>query len=465
MKITVSKSPKFDTHIVFLTKEYKIKPKDFEGKKDEITVRYEHKKTVIYCGLGEQEKCTGALFRAAAATGIRKAMGLKRKNVSLIEPKLKGLKKTSALALLEGTMLGSYTFSKYKSKKPDRVDALEVVSETISNREVKNAAALCENTCYARNLVNENASEIIPERLAKEARTIANQSNAITYTILTEKEIKQKGLNLLYAVGQGSPYPPRLIFMNYRGNRQSKEKTAIVGKGITFDSGGQNLKPSKHIETMRCDMAGAAAVLGIMKTLCLLKPKVNVLGVIAAAHNAIDGKSYFPGVICKLYSGITVEILYTDAEGRLALADGISYCIKHFRPTEIIDLATLTGSIITAIGDTIAGLFSNNDTMADKLFKAGERTGERLWRMPLYDEHRESMKSDTADLRNISKMTSGHAGSITAAAFLESFVEGLPWVHLDIAGTAFNEGETRGEVVKLGTGFGVRLLMDYVTQK
>ena len=212
-------------------------------------------------------------------------------------------------------------------------------------------------------------------------------------------------------------------------------------------------------------MSGAAAVLGIMKTLSALKLKVNVIGVIAAAHNAIDGKSYFPGDIHKSYSGKTVEILNTDAEGRLALVDGISYCIKHYNPSEVIDLATLTGSIVTAIGDTIAGLFSNSDTMADKLFQSGEKTGERLWRMPMYDEHRESMKSDIADLRNISKMSGGHAGSITAAAFLESFVEGTSWAHIDIAGTAFNEGEIRGEVVKLGTGFGVRLIMDYLTQK
>ncbi len=345
------------------------------------------------------------------------------------------------------------------------VNSVELISDTITNKKIRNTAVICQSTCYARDLVNENASQIIPERLAREARTIANRSGSMTCTVIADKEIRQKGLGLLHAVGQGSPYPPRLIIMNYKGNTQSGKKTAVVGKGITFDSGGQNLKPSKHIETMRCDMSGAAAVLGIMKALSILKPKVNVLGVIAAAHNAIDGKSYFPGDIQRSYAGKTVEILNTDAEGRLALADGLSYCIKHFKPTEIIDLATLTGSIVSALGETLAGIFSNNDAMAEKLFQSGERTGERLWRMPLYDEHRESMKSDIADLRNISKMPAGHGGSITAAAFLEFFVEDLPWAHLDIAGTAFNEGEARGEVVKMGTGFGVRLLMDYLSQK
>ncbi len=462
MKITVAKSPKYYTHIAFVTEEHKVKPRDFEGKKNEISVRYDTKETVIYCGLGEKGKCDDTILRSAAAAGIRKAGDLKRKKVSVIEPKIMKSSKSSAIALLEGVILGSYTFTKYKSEKPEAVNTVEFVSNTITGKEVKEVAATCKSVCYSRDLVNSNANEIYPERLAKEARSIAASSKAVTCTVLTEKEIKKKGLGLLNAVGQGSPYPPRLIIMNYKGNPQSKIKTAIIGKGITFDSGGQNLKPSKHIETMRCDMAGAAAVLGLMKACTVLNLKRNVIGVVTAAHNAIDGTSYFPGDVQKSYAGKTIEILNTDAEGRLALVDGISYCIKHFKPTEIIDLATLTGSILTALGDTLAGLFSNNDALAKKLFQSGEKTGERLWRMPMYDEHRESMKSDIADLRNISKMQRGSAGSITAAAFIESFIEGLPWAHIDIAGTAFNEGEVKGEVPKFGTGFGVRLLMDYL---
>jgi len=199
----------------------------------------------------------------------------------------------------------------------------------------------------------------------------------------------------------------------------------------------------------------------VMKALAALRPKVNVIGVVAAAHNAIGSTAYFPGDTYKSYAGKTVEIISTDAEGRLALADAISYCIRHFPPTEIIDLATLTGAIITALGDTIAGLFSNNDALAEKLFESGRKTNERLWRLPVCQEHREAIKSDIADLRNVSKLKKGHASSITAAAFLEAFAGNLPWAHLDIAGTAFNEGESRGEVTKFGTGFGVRLLMDY----
>ncbi len=462
MRVTITKSPKADTTISFFTKEQAKNLKDFEGKSGDISIRYDRNRTLIYCGLGETKKCTDIILRSVSADSIRKAAELKRKRVSIEEPKLKRLKKSSVNALVEGAVLGSYSFSKYKSEKPFAVNTLELVGDTITKKELNDTVLLCECVCYVRDLVNDNASEIFPERLAKEAKKIASSSQAISCRVLTEKEIKQKGLGLLHAVGQSSPYPPRLVIIQYKGDSQSKQKTAIIGKGITFDSGGQNLKTSGNIEAMRCDMAGAAAVLGIMKALAVLKPKINVIGVLSAAHNAIDSSSYFPGDTHKSYSGKSVEIINTDAEGRLVLADAISYCIKNYSPARIIDLATLTGSIISALGDTVAGLFSNSDILADKLFKSGERTGDRLWRMPIYDEHRESMKSDIADLRNISKLKKGHAGSITGASFLESFVEEIPWAHIDIAGTAFNESEIRGEIPKFGTGFGVRLIMDFL---
>jgi leucyl aminopeptidase len=199
-----------------------------------------------------------------------------------------------------------------------------------------------------------------------------------------------------------------------------------------------------------------------MKALVSLKPTVNIIGAIPAAHNAIGSNAYFPGDIYTSYSGKTVEITNTDAEGRLVLADAFSYVQKHYRPTEIIDFATLTGSILIALGDTVAGLFSNNAALADRLLAAGEKTGERLWRLPVYEEHSEVMKSELADLRNTANLKKGHAGSITGAAFLQEFAGKTPWAHIDIAGTAFNEREARGEVPKYGTGFGVRLMWKYM---
>jgi len=461
MNITVSTTPANDTHLVFLPEESTSKPPDFSGKIDETAIRYQGQNPRIYCGIGKSAAVTADIVRTAAALGIRKAAELKRDSVSLLEPRMKGLTKSWSLALVEGALLGSYTFTKYKSEKTTALRSLEFVGRSISAKEAADAATLCACVDYARDLTNENAGEVTPERLAKEAQAIARASKSVTCTVLGENEIRRKGLGLLHAGGMGSPFPPRLIFIRYTGDPKSKKRTAIVGKGITFDSGGQNLKPTSSIETMRCDMSGAAVVLGVMKALAALRPKVNVIGVVAAAHNAIGSTAYFPGDTYKSYAGKTVEIISTDAEGRLALADAISYCIRHFPPTEIIDLATLTGAIITALGDTIAGLFSNNDALAEKLFESGRKTNERLWRLPVCQEHREAIKSDIADLRNVSKLKKGHASSITAAAFLEAFAGNLPWAHLDIAGTAFNEGESRGEVTKFGTGFGVRLLMDY----
>ncbi|MDO5577590.1 MAG: M17 family metallopeptidase, partial [Fibrobacter sp.] len=263
-------------------------------------------------------------------------------------------------------------------------------------------------------------------------------------------------------VGAGSSTPPRLIIMEYTGNKNDSFKTALIGKGITFDSGGQNLKPTGHIETMRSDMAGASIVLGVINALVELKAPVNVTGVIAAAHNAIGANAFFPGDIYKSYSGKTIEICSTDAEGRLVLADAISYCINNFKPDKIIDFATLTGAVVTALGEIVAGLFSNNDTLAAKLFDAGEICGERLWRLPMYKMYCDSIKSDIADLRNLSKFKKGTASSITAAAFLKEFVGDIPWAHIDIAGTAFNEGAACGEIPQFATGFGVRLFLEYV---
>ncbi len=465
MKATLSSKPTSDTRIILVLKaDKKAAVKDFEAGKGSVTVRYKGGKTFIYCGLGEKKDCTAQSVRAAAAVGARKACELKRKTVSVCAPSAPCDTQSCAKACLEGTVLGSYAFSKFKTEKPRSLGAIELVTKALSPDDLGLTMTLCECTCYARDLVNDNASAITPKALAEEAARIAGRTS-IKLKVLDEKAIQKEGLSLLWAVGQGSPYPPRLAILEYEGNRGSKERIAVVGKGITFDSGGQNLKPTGHIETMRCDMAGAAAVLGLMKALAALKPAVNVVGVIPSAHNAVGSKAFFPGDIYKSFSGKTVEITCTDAEGRLVLADAFEYVRKHHKPTEIIDLSTLTGSVLIALGETVAGLMSSDDGLAAKLFEAGEKSGERLWRLPVYEEHSESMKSDMADLRNTSKLKKGFAGSITGAAFLKEFAGKLPWAHIDIAGTAFNESEERGEVPKYGTGFGVRLLWEYLAGK
>ncbi len=463
MPVTVSRHHTFPTRIVFLTKDEVGTIRDFAGDANEIALAYEDDSTLVSVGLGDASSCTPATLRSAAATGMRRVHELKRTEVSVVLPESRPAGEETFAAVIEGALLGNYRFLKYKSELPAVIDKIEFVGEKYALEELRRLETVCAATAYARDLVNENASTVTPERLAKEATTLG-RGGKLRVTVLDEKEIAGKGLSLLQAVGQGSTTPPRLIIIEYAGDRSSKEKTAVIGKGITFDSGGQNLKPTGHIETMRCDMAGGAAVLGIMRTLAAIKAHVNVVGVIAAAHNAIGEHACFPGDILPSFEGKTVEILSTDAEGRLVLADALSYCRRHYRPSRIVDLATLTGGILTALGDTVAGLFSNDDELAGSLFAAGEKTGERLWRFPLYREYRDSLKSDIADLRNLSKLKKGYASSITGAAFIQEFAGDLPWAHLDIAGTAWNDGSAHGEVPSFATGFGVRLLVEFLTR-
>jgi len=462
MDLKTSESPQFDTKIIFVTKNEKPALTDFQADTGEITLRYENGLTKIFCGIGEKSSCTLQTIRNTAAKGIQKVFDLKREQVSVLAfNKSNEPVDGSNLALIEGIILGSYRFSKYKSEKPHEIKKIEIAGEQLNTTEIRRTEIICKSVLYTRDLVNSNASEITPQYLANEALELAKFEN-LEVTVLDEKEMNKKQLNLINAVGSGSSTPPRLIIMEYIGDKNNNSKTAIIGKGITFDSGGQNLKPTGHIETMRSDMAGAATVLGVMKALVELKPSINVTGVIGAAHNAIGTNAFFPGDVYKSYCGKTVEICSTDAEGRLVLADAISYSVRNFKPDTIIDFATLTGGVVVALGEMVAGLFSNNDKLADKLFKTGEKCGEQIWKLPLYKEYCDSLKSDIADLRNLSKFKKGTASSITAAAFLREFVEGTPWAHIDIAGTAFNEGTQRGEIPQYATGFGVRLFLEYM---
>ena len=462
MKVKISKKPQVSTHIVFKAEGALPKIHDFAGAQQEQAVRYENNTTIIYCGIGKNTLAILHTLRTSAAAAVRTALKLKRTEVALVVPSFDGNKEPLWKAVLEGALMGAYTFNKYKSEKSTALSLVELVGESLSASDVKKCCALCDSVAMARDLVNDNAHVVYPEYVAKQAKKIAAAGN-MTCTVLNEKELTRKGLNLLLAVGQASLFPPRLVIMEYRGNPQSKETTAIIGKGITFDSGGQNLKPTGSIETMRTDMAGAAAVLGTMQALSIYKPKINVVGLCCLAHNAIGSNAFFPGDIYTSYSGKTVEINSTDAEGRLVLADTISYCKDIYKPSCIIDLATLTGAIIVALGTTIAGLFSNNKNLSDYLFAAGERTNERLWPFPLYEEFTEAMQSSCADLRNTSRKKKGWAGSITGGAFIKEFVGDTPWAHIDIAGTAYNEDEAHGEIPQGATGFGVRLLIEYLT--
>jgi leucyl aminopeptidase len=455
------KSPRTATIVQFLTNDTPVALADFEGKTDEVTIRYENAQTLIFCGIGTSSACTTAILRCATAKGIQTIQKLKRKSASFLIPALPLDQNEIEKAVIDGIILGAYKFNKYKTEKSTPLATIELINCAMSRSNIRKQQYINDAVNYTRDLINENASVITPPRLASEACSF-KKNTGISVTVLDALTLAKNKLNLITAVGAGSTTPPVLIILEYYGSKRSKKTTAIVGKGVTFDSGGQNLKPTGNIETMRHDMAGASAVLGVFSAIAKIRPDINLIGIIPAVHNAIGSKSYFPGDVYTSYAGKTVEIWSTDAEGRLILADAIAYGIEKYHPDCIIDIATLTGGILSALGEYVAGLFSNNDELAGLLFNAGEKTGERLWQLPIYKEYCDSLKGDIGDLRNISKFKKGYAGSIVGAAFIKEFVRDIPWAHIDIAGTAFNESGTQGIIPQFGTGFGVRLLLSFL---
>ena len=373
-----------------------------------------------------------------------------------------------AKAQVEGFILSGYTFNKYKSKKADSNESIEINSLKLINvfgdniaplkRAVKLGRIISDSAILARDLQAEPGSTATPTYLASQARKIAHSSPRIKVQIFDKTKIKKLKMGAFIGVSKGSQEPPKLIVLEYRGASPKRKPIALVGKGITFDSGGISLKPGSAMEEMKYDMSGAAAVLGVFKALSELDLKENIVGIIPATENLPSGTALKPGDIVKTYSGKTVEIINTDAEGRLVLADALSYAVKKYKPSKIIDLATLTGSVVVALSTHATGIISNDVDLTKKLIDAGESTGERLWELPLWDPFRDQIKSDFADMKNIGGKG---GGTSTAAALLENFVDDTPWAHLDIAGTAYLSSSLDYSP-KGPTGVGVRLLLEYL---
>ena len=306
---------------------------------------------------------------------------------------------------------------------------------------------------FTRDLGNTPPNICHPTWLAEQAEKLAKDNDVIKTDVLDEKQMQKLGMHSLLSVSAGSAQPAKLIVMEYRGGKAKDKPYVLVGKGITFDTGGISLKPGEGMDEMKYDMGGAAAVFGAMKTIAETKPKINVVAVIAAAENMPSGTATRPGDIVTSMSGQTIEILNTDAEGRLVLCDALTY-VKKFDPEVVVDMATLTGACIIALGSHATGLLSNNDTLANELLAAGERAGDRAWRLPLWDEYQSQLDSNFADMQNIGGRP---AGTITAACFLSRFTKDYPWAHLDIAGTAWLSGKAKGS-----TGRPVPMLVDYL---
>jgi len=440
---------------------------DFSGKSGEISVVYPSGsrglKRILLVGLGERKKRSMETLRKAAGAAAKRARSLRSRSLVLWLPDAKTSPAETALALSEGAWLGLYRFDKYITKKKNGNDEsllhLHLASDRPTWKRVlpaatETAAIICSATTLARDLANAPGNEIHPESLAEAARASGERSG-YTVTVWNEDELREHEMGGILAVGQGSVRGPRFMILEY--GDPAKRPVVLVGKGVCFDSGGISIKPSAGMAEMKMDMSGAAAVIGTFDAVARLGINVHVIGLIPAVENMPSGSALKPGDIVRHHGGKTSEVDNTDAEGRLILADALAYA-DSLKPAAVIDLATLTGAVVVALGHVVTGMLGTDASLMDKLRKAGERTYERVWELPLYDEYERLIKSDVADVRNVGGRW---AGTITGAMFLKKFIGSYPWVHLDIAGTAMME-ETSEYVPKGGSGVGVRLLTEFL---
>ncbi len=418
-------------------------------------------KRVVLTGLGRKEEFDLERWRGAASKAGQFVREIGMKQMICPIPSFQNYS-TDALAdgLVTGILLGTYQFNEFKTLDRDKMKSIEELillgetEEALSKirQGVHLAKIVSDAVCMARDLANAPSNEMTPHALAEKAKEIAHQEG-LRIQVFDLAEVEKMGMGAFVAVAKGSQEPAQFIVLEYQQG-EPLGTIVLVGKGITFDSGGISIKPSERMEQMKADMSGAAAVLGTMQAVAKLQLPLHLVGIIPATENLPSGKAYKPGDILKTLSGQTVEVISTDAEGRLILADALTYSLRY-QPKVIIDLATLTGACVIALGDYVIGLFGNDETLIRKLEEASIKTGEKVWRLPLWEEYFEYIKSDVADFKNVGTRA---AGAIIGAIFLEKFVKKVPWVHLDIAGPAFLEKE-KPYIPKGGTGVGVRLLV------
>ena len=437
---------------------------DFSGKRDQVAVAYPEKKPkrVLMVGLGAQVEMTRGAVRRAAAVAARKATQLEAQTMALfLAPEARGGVSPDAVGqmFVEGAVQGAWQFTDLKSEEATKLSAIEIVAVRQERADVERGrrvgAAMASGHVLARNLQALPGNVCTPSYLSGIARKLG-KTYEHRVTVLGRQQMAKIEMGALLAVAQGSQEEPQFIVLEYRGGGR-KPPVCVIGKGITFDSGGISIKPAEKMEEMKYDMSGAAAVLGLFEVLGQVKPKVNVVGLIPSSENLPSGTAVKPGDIVRGMLGKTIEIINTDAEGRLILCDALAYA-RRFKPACVIDAATLTGSIVIALGHHATGLMGNDDPLVEEVRRAGDLAGERCWPMPLWDEYREQLKSDFADVKNLGGRP---AGALTAGWFLREFVDGFPWAHLDIAGSAWTDSD-RPDLAKGPTGTGVRLFAEFV---
>jgi leucyl aminopeptidase len=453
-----------------------ITDKEITGKQGEIAMIHTlgklPAKRVVVLGLGKRDKLNAAVLRQVSATVARhlKRIGAKRAATLAHGAGIGGLDARAAgQAIAEGSILGLYTFSQYKSKKDDQperdLEYLEVIEQDAGRLPALTAGLakgvlLSEAVSIARGLVNEPANVVNPVKMAEVASEIAVKAG-LGISILHREDMVKHKMGAMLAVTQGSANEPRLIIMEHRGDPENPENNiALVGKGITFDSGGISIKSAGGMWEMKGDMAGGASVIGAMYAIAALKPKLNVFGVVPAVENMPSGTAQRPGDIIRAMNGKTIEVDNTDAEGRLVLADAICYVKEQMGAKRVVDIATLTGAIVVALGHVATGVFGTSQSMVDAVLAASKETGEKMWQLPMFEEYKRQNRSEYADVKN----TGGRAaGSIAAAFFISEFTDGVEWAHLDIAGTFMAE-RTHGHEVKGATGIPTRTLVKLIEQ-
>ena len=438
---------------------------EFEGKLNQTLVHYmpdcSTAKRYIAVGLGDSKKYTSDYLRQAAATAAKKILDLKLTTFSIEFMGETHLSSGDAQALAEGLVLGSYRFLNYKKSSDDYpgIGTGLVISDSAISAALNYGMQISAGVVLARDLGNHPSNIATPGYLADTAEAIAKRGG-MKITVFEREDFEKMGFGALQGVAQGSDVPPKFIVMEYMGGGPKTKTLGLVGKGLTFDSGGISIKPGAGMDEMKFDMLGGAAVLGIMSIVAETKPKLNIIAVVPSTENMSGGEAYKPGDILTAYNGKTIEILNTDAEGRLILADGLAYITDKYKLDGLVDFATLTGAVVVALGHRYSGIMTNDQNLADQLIELGQKTQDRVWQMPLDDEYAEDIKSKIADLKNTG--VAREAGTIAAAAFLREFVkEGTPWCHVDIAGSGWLK-KGRSYQPDGPTGAGVRLIMELI---
>jgi len=447
-----------------------LEPGDFHGRAGQTLLLYPRgavpSKRLLLVGLGKHDKATAETIRRESATAVKEAQKLKVAALTIgVNGELPLVPDAAAQAFAEGIELGAYRFWRYRTGLADeqtfKVERATVFSKTGARTSAGVAAgqAIARGVNFARDLVNGPGYAMHPPELGEEAWRLGKRLG-LKVTVLDMAQLTEQGFGGILAVGKGSEHEPRFIVMEYGEAKAGTPTICLVGKGLTFDSGGLSLKPPEAMETMKSDMGGAAAVFGAMQAAAELKLPLHLLGLVSAAENMPSSNAYRPGDIVKTLSGKTIEVLNTDAEGRIILSDALFYA-QRYKPDAIVELSTLTGAIIIALGPHATGMMGTSQELCDKLSRAGEATAERVWQLPLWDEYHQMVKSEIADLKNLAGRP---AGSITAGAFLAAFVGDYPFVHLDIAGTAWVDRPAKPYDTFGGTGVGVRLLAEFLRE-